>query len=150
MLTLIHLTPYRSSDQPTCMPFPSAQCEYHFWIRSAGNVSVLFLLWRGDWGYSVHCEGVQWDKSAGSSHTFSRIGRVEYYTGIFVIESSRKNVKDCCVRLQSAKVVLLHSFGQKVCKKRVKEHSLPAKLSPSSPTPLRLPSASLGLGRFIN
>ena len=100
-LTLIYLTPYRYSDQPTCMPFPSAQCEYHFWIRSAGNVSISFLLWRGDRGHSVHCEGVQWDKSAGSSHTFSRNGRVEYYTGIFVIESGQKNVKDCCVRLRS-------------------------------------------------
>ena len=27
--------------------------------RSAGNVSILFLLWMGDWGHGVHCEGVQ-------------------------------------------------------------------------------------------
>ena len=58
-LTLIHLTPYRYSYQPTCMPFPSAQCVYHIWIRSAGNVSISFSLWRGDRGHGVHCEGVQ-------------------------------------------------------------------------------------------
>ena len=59
ILTLIHLTPYRYSYQPTCMPFPSAQCVYHIWIRSAGNVSISFSLWRGDRGHGVHCEGVQ-------------------------------------------------------------------------------------------
>ena len=59
MLTLIHRTPYCFSYQPTCMPFPSAQCENHIWIRSAGKVSISFLLWRGDQGHRVHCEGVQ-------------------------------------------------------------------------------------------
>ena len=38
---------------------PSAQCVYHIWIRSAGNVSISFSLWRGDRGHGVHCEGVQ-------------------------------------------------------------------------------------------
>ena len=53
--TLIHLTPYRSSYQPAYLPFPSAQCEYLFWIRSAGNVSISFFLRRGGRGCSVHC-----------------------------------------------------------------------------------------------
>ena len=54
-LTLIHLTPYRYSYHPTYLPFPSAQCEYLFWIRSGGNVSISFFLRRGGRGRSVHC-----------------------------------------------------------------------------------------------
>ena len=54
-LTLIQLIPYRYSYQPTCLPFPSAQCEYLFWIRSAGIVSDSFFLRRWDRGRGVHC-----------------------------------------------------------------------------------------------
>ena len=59
LLTLIRRTPYRFSYQPTCMPFPLAQCEYHIWIRSAGNVSISFFPLKGNRGRGVHCEGVQ-------------------------------------------------------------------------------------------
>ena len=54
-LTLIHLTPYRYSYHLTYMPFPSAQCEYLFWIRSGGNVCISFLLLGGGRGRCVHC-----------------------------------------------------------------------------------------------
>ena len=54
-LTLIHLTPYHYSYHLTYLPFPSAQCEYLFWIRSGGNVSISFFLRRGGRGRSVHC-----------------------------------------------------------------------------------------------
>ena len=53
-LTLIQLTPYHLSYQPTWLPFPSAQCVYHFWIRSAGNVGISFLLLGGGAGVAVY------------------------------------------------------------------------------------------------
>ena len=45
------------------------QCEYHIWIRSAGNVSISFFPLKGNRGRCVHCEGVQWKAGAegGSS-----------------------------------------------------------------------------------
>ena len=49
----LHPSSMPYSQQPTCLPFPSAQCEYLSWIRSAGNVSFSFFLWRGNWGRGI-------------------------------------------------------------------------------------------------
>ena len=55
------------------MPFPSAQCEGHIWIRLAGNVSISFLLWRGERGHGVHCEGVYMARGRGGGGNASLV-----------------------------------------------------------------------------
>ena len=95
-LTLIHLTLYRYSHQPTCLPFPSAQCEYLFWIRSAGNVSNSFFLWRGDRGHGVPC--TLYTEWRGGARAQFRQNDAFFYT-LLMHFLPKKNVKDCWVRL---------------------------------------------------
>ena len=102
-LTLIHLTPYRYSYQPTCMPFPSAQCVYHIWIRSAGNVSISFSLWRGTgvMVFTVRVYRGKTERRGGARAQFSR-NAASFYA-LFTHFLPQNNVKER----------LLHSINER-------------------------------------
>ena len=110
ILTLIHRTPYRFSYQPTW------QCENHIWISSAGNVSISFLLWRGDRGHGVHCEGVQRKAGAegGSSGSIQpeRCVLLRSFYTLFAHFLPQNNVKERLLRSINERNNLLHFSGR--------------------------------------